>query len=146
MWNHLLAAGLISLFTASAAPAADHTVEMLNADPASSERNIYSPGIIEVDVGDTVTWVATSKGHNVEFIKGAVPDGVEPFRSKLGKDVSYTFDTPGVYAYKCTPHYGLGMVGIVVVGDDLGNLEDVAGERYPGKSKQRMASLLDAIG
>lgn len=146
MWNHLLAAGLFSLFTASAAPAADFTVEMLNADPASSERNVFSPGIINVDVGDTVTWVASSRGHNVEFISGAVPDGVEPFRSKLGKDVSYTFDTPGVYAYKCTPHYGLGMVGIVVVGDDVGNLEDVADKRYPGKAKPRMASLLDAIG
>lgn len=127
------------------AQAADVTVEMLNKAPDSKERNIYAPDLVRVDAGDTVTWVATTKGHNVEFIKGGVPVGVEAFRSKLSKDASYTFTVPGVYVYKCTPHYGLGMVGIVIVGGDSSNLEAVKALRYPGKSKVRMQAIFDRL-
>ena len=90
--------------------ASDMTIQMLNKDIGSKKRNIYSPALIQIELGDTVKWVATDRGHNVEFVRGAVPEGVKPFRSALGKDVSYTFSTPGAYVYKCTPHYGQGMV------------------------------------
>lgn len=125
--------------------AADVSVDMLNKAPDSKERNIYAPDLVRVDVGDTVTWISVTKGHNVEFIKGGVPEGVGKFRSKLSKDVAYTFTVPGVYAYKCTPHYGLGMVGVVVVGGDTSNLEAVKAIRYPGKSKARMQAIFDQL-
>lgn len=134
----------IALF-AMPSSAADVTVDMLNKAPDSKERNIYAPDIVRVAAGDVVKWVATTKGHNVEFIKGGVPEGVEKFRSKLSKDVSYTFTTPGVYAYKCTPHFGMGMIGIVIVGDDLSNLEAVKALRYPGKSKVRMQAIFNQL-
>lgn len=137
----VLALALIAL----PAHAADISVEMLTKAPDSNERNIYAPDLVRVDVGDTVNWLSVAKGHNVEFIKGAVPAGVEKFRSRLSKDATYTFTVPGVYAYKCTPHYGLGMVGIVVVGGDKSNLDAVKAIRYPGKSKVRMQAIFDQL-
>lgn len=122
--------------------AADVTVDMLNKDPATSERNVYAPALVQIEPGDTVTWVAKDRGHNVEFISGAYPDGVERFRSKLSKDVSYIFTEPGIYIYKCTPHYGLGMVGVVVVGDATDRAAALASKKYPGKAAARIRALL----
>ena len=122
--------------------ASDMTIQMLNKDIDSKKRNIYSPALIQIELGDTVKWVATDRGHNVEFVRGAVPEGVKPFRSALGKDVSYTFSTPGAYVYKCTPHYGLGMVGIIIVGETPDNLLDIAAKKYPGKADKRIDALL----
>ena len=74
------------LFT-SASFAADETIEMLNK--SGSEIMVYSKKVVRVNVGDTVFWKATDKGHNVEFIKGGVPDGVDKFRSKYNVDTEY---------------------------------------------------------
>ncbi|MEL6963047.1 MAG: plastocyanin/azurin family copper-binding protein [Pseudomonadota bacterium] len=52
---------------------------------------------------------------------------------------------PGVYAYKCTPHYGMGMVGFVVVGDPSLNIEAIEGVRYLGRSKKVAAELIKRI-
>ena len=95
---------LISLFPLNAM-ATNVTVEMLNK--MGKESMVYSKKIVNVNVGDTVLWKATTTGHNVEFIKGGVPEGVEKFKSKFSKDAEYTFTIPGIYAYWCTPHkYG----------------------------------------
>ena len=80
---------------------ADMTIEMLNK--RDKEKMVYSEDIARIDVGDTLTWVPTSKGHNVHFLAG--PDGWKlPKKSKNNDEVSITFDTPGVYLYQCTPH------------------------------------------
>jgi len=143
----ILSSALAVAVLLGAAPlsAAEISVDMLNKSAETGERMVFEPAIVRVDVGETVNWVASAKGHNVEFIKGAFPDGVEPFKSRLNKDVSYTFTEPGIYVYKCTPHLGMGMIGVVVVGGDMSNLEDVASARYPGKAKKRVAALLDEI-
>ena len=126
----------------AAADAADMTIQMLNKDPGSTERNIYSPALVQIEPGETVKWVATDLGHNVEFVRGAFPDGVKSFRSAVGKDVSYTFSTPGAYVYKCTPHYGQGMVGIVIVGQVPDNLAEIMAKKYPGRADKRIDALL----
>ena len=82
--------------------AADVTIEMLNK--LGKESMVYSQKIVKVNSGDTVFWKATTKGHNVEFIKGGFPAGVEKFKSKMNKDAEYKFTVPGIYAYWCTPH------------------------------------------
>tara|TARA_B110000879_G_scaffold117870_1_gene156671 strand:+ start:156 stop:485 length:330 start_codon:yes stop_codon:yes gene_type:complete len=97
-----------------------------------------SEDISRIDVGDTITWLPTSKGHNVEFIAG--PDGWDaPRKSKLSKEVAITFDTPGVYLYQCTPHKSMGMIAIVIVGDGT---NDVSGAKVRGKSKKKLKQLL----
>ena len=111
---------LVTLFFfPNLAMAADVTIEMLNKQ--GKESMVYSQKIVNVNVGDTVFWKATTKGHNVQFMKGGVPDGVEKFKSKMNKDTEYTFTVPGIYAYWCTPHKSMGMIGFVVVGGDKSN-------------------------
>ena len=117
--------------------AADTTVEMLNKRDDGAKM-VYSQDITRIDVGDTITWVPTSKGHNVEFIAG--PDGWKaPRKSKLNKEVEMTFDTPGVYVYQCSPHKTMGMIAIVVVGDGD---NDVSKAKVKGKSKKKLKALL----
>jgi len=118
-------------------------VEMLNK--LNNEYMVYSKKIVKINVGDTVFWKATDSSHNVEFIKGAVPDGVESFKSKLNKDVRYEFKIPGIYAYWCTPHKSLGMIGFVIVGNDLSNKEAVSNVRYFGKSKKIAEKLIEKL-
>ena len=126
---------LFGLFVSSSIFAKDATVEMLNK--LGKENMVFSTKIVKVDVGDTVFWKATNKGHNVEFImKGGVPEGVDKFKSKVGQDTKYTFLIPGIYAYWCTPHKSMGMIGFVVVGNDLSNLDSIKSIKYVGKSKK----------
>ena len=118
-------------------------IKMLNK--LDKERMVYSKKIININVGDKVFWESTDKGHNVEFIKGGVPDGVEKFKSRLNEDVSYEFTIPGIYAYWCTPHKSLGMIGFVIVGDDRSNLDMIKKIKFFGKSKKLAKSLIDQI-
>lgn len=120
-----------------AANAADMTIDMLNKRDDGAKM-VYSEDIARIDVGDTITWVPTSKGHNVEFI--AAPDGWDiPKKSKNGKEVSITFDMPGVYLYQCTPHATMGMIALVVVGEGD---NDISKAKVRGKSKKKLKALL----
>jgi pseudoazurin len=137
MKKSLTTVALMGLMACSPALAADTTVEMLNKRDDGAKM-VYSQDITRIDVGDTVTWVPTSKGHNVEFIAG--PDGWDaPKKSKNNKEVAITFDTPGVYLYQCTPHKSMGMIAIVVVGEGT---NDVSGAKVRGKSKKKLKALL----
>ena len=119
------------------------TIEMLNKDDAGNKM-VYSEELARVDVGETITWVPTSKGHNVEWIAG--PDGVElSKKSKNGKEVSMTFEVPGIYYYWCTPHKGMGMIGLVVVGGDTSNKDVIAKAKALGKSKKKLKTLLGEL-
>jgi pseudoazurin len=129
----------VSLILALATPALaeDMTIDMLNKREDGAKM-VYSEDIARIEVGDTITWVPTSKGHNVEFIAG--PDGWDaPRKSKLSKEVAITFDTPGVYLYQCTPHKTMGMIAIVVVGDGD---NDISKTKVKGKSKKKLKELL----
>jgi len=116
------------------------TIEMLNK---LDKRNmVFSKEIVRIKLGDTVSWKATDKGHNVEFImKGGVPEGIEKFKSKVGKDAEYTFSIPGIYAYWCSPHKTMGMIGFVIVDNDFSNIDSIKKIKYLGKSK-KIASIL----
>ena len=132
----------ITLWT-SLSYAADVTIEMLNK--LDNEYMVFSQKIVKVDLGDTVFWKSTDPGHNVEFIKGGVPEGVAKFKSKLSKDTEYKFTIPGIYAYWCTPHKGMGMIGFVIVGNDLSNMDSIAKVKYSGKSKKIAKELINKI-
>ena len=123
--------------------AADLTINML--DKLNDERMIFDPKIISIQSGDTVFWKAINRGHNVEFLKNGVPEGVEKFKSKIGKDTQFTFDVPGLYAYLCTPHKALGMIGFVIVDNNISNYDQVVRLKYLGKSKKIAQTLLDEI-
>lgn len=133
----LLSTVAVMVALTTSAYAEDTTVEMLNKRDDGAKM-VYSEDITRIDVGDTITWVPTSKGHNVEFIAG--PDGWKaPKKSKLNKEVEMSFDTPGVYLYQCSPHKSMGMIAIVVVGDGD---NDISKAKVKGKSKKKLKALL----
>ena len=123
--------------------AADETIEMLNK--LGKESMVYSKKIVRIDIGDTVFWKSINPGHNVEFIKGGVPEGVDKFKSKFNKDTEYKFTVPGIYAYWCTPHKNMGMIGFVVVGGDKSNLENIKKIRFSAKSKKIAPDLINSL-
>ena len=135
---------LFSLFLSNTVFAEDTTIEMLNK---LDKRNmVFSTEILRINSGDTVFWKATDKGHNVQFIsKNGVPEGVEKFKSKIGKDAEFTFTIPGIYAYWCTPHKTMGMIGFVIVDSDLSNLDSIKKVKFLGKSKKIAQTLIAEI-
>ena len=135
---------LFGILFSNFAAAEDTTIEMLNK---LDKRNmVFSLEIVKINSGDTVFWKATDKGHNVEFIsKNGIPAGVDKFKSKVGKDTEFTFTLPGIYAYWCTPHKTMGMIGFVVVDNDLSNLDSIKKVKFLGKSKKIAAPLIAEI-
>ena len=134
--------GLLMVMATSAF-AEDATVEMWNKDPDDKKRKmVFSQEIVTIEPGQSITWIATDKGHNVEFIDG--PDGAKlAKKSKLSKDVTLSFDTPGVYVYVCSPHASMGMIGIVVVGElTQEGVDAIKDAKLKGKSKKKFAALL----
>ena len=128
---------------ATSAFAEDATVEMWNKDPDDKSRKmVFSQEIVTIEAGQSVEWLATDKGHNVQIIAG--PEGYKlPKKSKLSKDVTLTFDQEGVYVYVCTPHASMGMIGIVVVGDLTQEAVDaIKDAKVKGKSKKKFKALL----
>ena len=134
---------VVILLVSSNSIAAEVIVEMLNKQ--GKESMVYSKKIVKIEVGDSIIWKATTKGHNVEFIKGGVPKGVEKFKSKFNQDVKYNFTVPGIYAYWCTPHKNMGMIGFVVVGNDKSNIDAIKSIRYSAKSKKIAPDLINQL-
>ena len=137
----LTTVALLGVMACSPALAADISVDMLNKRDDGAKM-VYSEDISVIEVGDSITWLPTSKGHNVEFIAG--PDGWDaPKKSKLSKEYTYTFDTPGVYLYQCTPHKSMGMIAIVVVGElTQEGVDAIKDAKVRGKSKKKLKALL----
>jgi len=127
----------LSLFS-SHVIAANHELEMLNK--LGKERMVFSKKMISIDLNDQVLWKSVDKGHNVQFI--GMPDGAKKYKSKISKDASYKFEKPGIYLYQCTPHKAMGMIGIIVVGNDKSNLEAIKKVKVYGKSKKTLKNLL----
>jgi pseudoazurin len=103
---------------------------------------VFEPAFLKIAPGDTVHFRAVNKGHNAASIDGMMPEGATPWKGGLNKDVDVTFEAQGVYGVRCVPHYPMGMVALIVVGDPADNLEAARQVKQPGKAKQRMAELL----
>ncbi|MGE3366714.1 MAG: pseudoazurin [Rhizobiaceae bacterium] len=136
-----LAVGLV--FLAGAAQAADHQVQMLNKGEKGAM--VFEPALIKAMPGDTVTFVPTDKSHDAESIKGMLPAGAEPFKGKLSEQITVTVPVEGVYGVKCTPHYGMGMVALIVVGNPA-NADEAKAVKHPGKAKKVFEELFAEIG
>lgn len=138
----MLATAAVLMTMAGGAYAAEIEVKMLNR--GAQGVMVFEPALVKVTPGDTVKFIATDKGHNAETIKGMLPADAAPFLGKNGEDVAVTFDKPGVYGVKCLPHYGMGMVALVVVGtpDNVDAAKSVA---QPGKAKAVMADLFEKL-
>jgi pseudoazurin len=145
----MLARAMFAALTAGAmlvanATAAEFEVKLLNKGVKG--EMVFEPDVLRISPGDTVHFVVVDRGHGHDAvtIKGMLPEGAEPFRGEPDEDLTVTFTVPGVYGYKCTPHYvSYGMVGLLIVGDTV-NLEAVKQVKQLGAAKVRFAEIFAA--
>ena len=138
-----IAAALAAVLAAGSASAAEHEVKMLNKGEKGAM--VFEPDFLKVELGDTVKFVPTDKGHDAESIKGMMPEGAEAFKGKINQEVTYTVEKEGVYGVKCTPHYAMGMVMLIVAGEPA-NAEEAKTVKHPGKAKATFAALFEQVG
>ena len=138
--NKLLAALALgaAVALAGAASAEEHQVLMLNKGEKGAM--VFEPDFIRAAPGDTVRFVPTDKGHNAEIIKGMIPEGAEGFKGKFNEEIVVTVDQEGVYGIKCAPHYAMGMVALIEVGEPA-NIEEARAVKHAGKAKTVFAEL-----
>ena len=136
----LLLAGA-TLAVAGEAVAAEHRVEMLNRGPGGTM--VFSPAVVNARPGDTIRYVPTDPGHNAETIAGMLPAGVQATRGAMGREYVLRVTQPGIYGVKCAPHYSMGMVGLIRVGDGGSNADaaEAAAARAPGIARRRFAEM-----
>lgn len=137
---------ILAVATLAAAPAFAETyeVQMLSKDPDNKKnKNIFKPAFLKINPGDTVKFISVQKSHNTQSVKGMIPEGAKKWKSKISKDFEITFDVEGTYGYKCTPHFAMGMVGVIVVGDGSSNLEAAMGAKAPKKAAKAFKPLFE---
>lgn len=129
-------AALSVLLVSFNASAEDHVV-------ASGATN-FSPMHLFVQPGDTVKWTNMTI-HDTQSMDGLIPEGAEPWKSNIGQELQITVTAEGVYIYKCNPHYPMGMVGAIIVGEasNMDQIEANAKGREKGvifKLKKKLAA------
>nr|WP_271899431.1 plastocyanin/azurin family copper-binding protein [Phyllobacterium sp. IY22] len=76
----------------------------------------FEPMIVHAEPGDTVTFVATDKGHDSVSIKNGIPEGQAEWKGNISSDITVTVSAEGVNMYEC-------------------NLDSLKAIKYPGKAK-----------
>ncbi|MDD0824975.1 pseudoazurin [Mannheimia sp. AT1] len=122
------------------AMAAHHEIKML--DNNAEGGMVFEPGYLKAEVGDTVTFVPTHKGHWVQ--SRAIPEGAEKFLSKEDEEFTITLTHEGVYVYYCPPHRTMNMSGIIQVGNAV-NREEAQKEveKIEKRTKENKGRLFD---
>lgn len=130
---------VLACLTAMPAFAEVHEVQMFNR--SENGPMIYEPSFLHIAPGDSVRFVPTQPSHNAATIETMIPAGAAPFRSRINEDVTVSFDVPGNYGVKCSPHVAMGMVMLIRVGD----AEDVIlPDGLPKKARERFEAILAA--
>lgn len=142
MRKMMLLAVTAFMVLAGGARAAEVEVKLLNK--GTEGVMVFEPAFVKITPGDTVKFLSTDKGHNAESIKGMLPEGATPFQGKRGEDIAVKFDQEGVYGVKCLPHYGMGMVAMIVVGSPA-NVDQAKAVPQVGKAKQVFATLFGKL-
>jgi pseudoazurin len=118
-------------------------VKMLNKGEAGTM--VFEPALVKLAPGDSVRFLAADKGHNAETVEGMLPDGATAFEGKINEELTVTFDQPGLYGVRCKPHFAMGMVMVIAVGDGASVPEGFLEGRIPPKAKQRFEAALAGL-
>ena len=117
---------------------------MVNSHPEDPRRlMVFYPEIVRARPGDTVRFLSVDNNHTSQSFDEMLPEGVEPWQSASGQDFDLSVGVDGAYGYFCTPHRGLGMVGLLLVGDVSGNYEAIKAVRQRGQVAARFADLFE---
>ena len=111
---------------------ANHEVKMLNQGPTGVM--VFEPAVLKINIGDTVTFKSVDAAHNSASIPGMIPAGASPWNGQLSQDLTVSFDVAGIYGYQCTPHSMMAMVGVIEVGNDQSNMNEVKSAAQTFKS------------
>ena len=137
-FGKLAIAGLCAGLAVQPAVAEEFEVRMLNKGEKGAM--VFEPDFVQAQVGDTVKFLLVDKGHNAETIKDMIPEGAEPAIGGMNEDFVITLTQEGAYGIRCKPHYGLGMVALIVAGEPV-NLDALQKVKTPGKAKKKFEAL-----
>ncbi|MEF8774260.1 MAG: plastocyanin/azurin family copper-binding protein, partial [Halobacteriales archaeon] len=137
-----------------AAATVDATI--LDADQGAGQY-VNTPAVVWLEPGGTVTWNIRGGAHSVTAYHPdndrplRIPEAASSFDSgtrSAGETFEHTFETGGVYGYFCRPHEGLGMVGLVVVGEPDGGpgTAPPESEGIAAAARQQLSRLLAVAG
>ena len=115
-----------------------HEVQMFNRNEQGAM--IYQPEYLQIAPGDSVRFIPTQPSHNAATIDGMIPEGATPFKSKINEDFTVTLTESGRYGIKCSPHFAMGMVMVIDVGD--GDVAQELPEDLPKRAMQRFRDIL----
>ena len=126
----------------------DHIVKMLNQ--GADGFMVFEPAVLKILPGESVTFQATDPAHNSASIIGMIPAGAKEWNGDLSKDITVTFDVEGIYVYQCTPHSMMAMVGIIQVGNNQKNIENIKSISDAAKStfvmnKDRLDNYISSL-
>ncbi|MBC8718337.1 MULTISPECIES: pseudoazurin [Brucella/Ochrobactrum group] len=130
------------LCLAMAAPALAENIEVHMLNKGAEGAMVFEPAYIKANPGDTITFIPIDKGHNVESVKDMIPAAAEKFKSKINENYVLTVSEPGAYFVKCTPHYAMGMVALIVVGDNPANLDEIVAAKKPKPVQARLEKAI----
>lgn len=129
-----------ALMVASAFPALAETFEVKMMNRGEKGSMVFEPDFLKLAPGDKVKFIATHKSHNAATVDGMVPEGNPGFKGKINEEIEVTFDQAGFYGIKCSPHYGMGMVMLIKVGE--AELPQSYREvKFPARAKTRFDDL-----
>jgi len=142
----LLSVSLSLGFAPMFAQAEEHRILMLNAAADDAQHtNVFAPDILHIALGATVTFIPRDEGHNTASKRGMIPEGAEPWNSPMDEEFSVTLTVPGIYGYLCLPHYEMGMVGLIIVGDGDANVQAARKVRHPGAARSAFRALFKEV-
>ena len=117
-------------------------IQMLNENEAG-EKMVFSQELIRAEVGDVIRFVPTDRSHNAQSVKGALPEGQEAFKGRMNQEIEYMVTETGLTAVVCQPHQTMGMVALIVVGNDVSNADEILDARLRGKGKDKIEALIE---
>ncbi|TDL79419.1 pseudoazurin [Palleronia sediminis] len=137
------AATALIVLAAGAVSAETFEVQMLNKG-SDGERMVFEPAFIQAQPGDTIKFIPTDKSHNAESLLEMMPEGAEAFKGRINEEIEVTLDVEGLYGIQCKPHFAMGMVMTVAVGD-VQSADDFIQGRVPPKAKERFEAQLENL-
>jgi len=140
----MIASGLaLSVALSDAAVAEDFEVKMLNRGEAGTM--IFEPAFLQIAAGDTVKFIAEDRGHNAESIPEMMPEGAEAFTGKINEEIAVIFGAEGLYGVRCKPHYAMGMVMTIAVGEAVEVPDSYLEGRIPKGAMKRFEEQISNL-
>lgn len=143
MFRTLVTSAAVMITLGGGVAAETFEVKMLNKGEGGTM--IFEPASLRIAAGDTVKFLPAEKGHNAESVKGMIPEGAEAFAGKINEEIEVTLTEPGLYGIKCKPHWGMGMVMVIAVGDDAVDADSFLVGKVPKKAKVRFQESLNGL-